>query len=478
MLDISYIISAGLTACFFFIGYYSGDNNVLLISLLCLFTFCVLYAIRDLKSRIVYLLFLATFFIFLLGSYFIKYLSGEDWWGSFTYDIINQTVLCLILSLLFSYFGNLYQSYKSKNVVNEKAVKYSGPLLTNLLITSKMAYFVTYLPALYVLVNRIIYVRSNGYADSYINYSGVPLIISRLSSVNSIAFYLYLGCEPRKKDSLPIVALYILHAVLSLFTGVRGEAMTSLLVLFFYFLLRNWSARINNDEEWISRKTLLMILCISPVIVIFLSFWGYYRVGRSVGDITLSELFIGFFESQGGSVNILSYCIKLKDSFPDTNISYTFGPLINFFKYNIISKNIFNFPFYSQHTIGSAKYGNDLSQIITYIVMPWNYSKGIGMGSCYIGELLVDFGYIGICAFNFILGMVLGKYSRAGCDKPWKTAILLIVLKSILFMPRGAALSWFTDGFNITNVGTLFLLYFVASLFMDKKERVKLLNET
>lgn len=66
--------------------------------------------------------------------------------------------------------------------------------------------------------------------------------------------------------------------------------------------------------------------------------------------------------------------------------------------------------------------------------------EGSGIGSAHVLEVFVDFGYIGVAVFFFILGYLLIYALRFAQKGTFAYSIVLIAIDGILMMPRGSAI--------------------------------------
>lgn len=115
---------------------------------------------------------------------------------------------------------------------------------------------------------------------------------------------------------------------------------------------------------------------------------------------------ISFFQGQGVSVNVIGYAKECEGTYPETNISYTFGPIIQELKHNPVSNFFGLFPFYKSQELEAVYHNNNFGATITYLVDPQRFLGGGGLGSSYIAEAWVDFGYVGIIVVNFVFGIL------------------------------------------------------------------------
>lgn len=457
------------------LGYH--DINLLLLSLIILYISCAIYGLKKYKDRIVYLLYLVCFFVFLIGKYVFQFFDKEQWWKPFDKEIVFQTILILIISLLSLTIGVVLAfAYHKKNKRNTGRLSENEVLpivredkrLLNIRTASKNIFYITLLPTLYVIFQAIRYAQTYGYLELYLSFQGSSIILERLATVNKIVFYMFLATMPRKRESLLIILIYALYSAATLFTGQRGDAVIALLIVFFYLFYRNmYDKKYKAEGEiWISRKNLLLAIGSSPLLLSFLTYWSYIRQENSNLKLSLNDLFWGFFDQQGFSVSVISHSLKVQ--LPDTNINYTLGPIINFFRNNIITQAFFDLEVYRPQTVEMAMYGNTLSETLSYILMPNVYLSGGGIGNSYLAELNVDFGMIGIVLFNMLIGVILYNINHFTKLKPWVFTLNLLILESLFRMPRSSALRFVTNIFNISTFITILAVYFLARISVKK----------
>ena len=173
-----------------------------------------------------------------------------------------------------------------------------------------------------------------------------------------------------------------------------------------------------------------------------LNIYGYIRFGEqyeNTGGFLTSILDI--FTSQGVSISVIGYEKMYENVIPENKL-YSFGTIIDFLKYNPISSVLFDFVEYTGQNAERALNGNYMAHIISYLVLPSNYSLGRGLGSSYIAELYHDFGYIGVFLGNIIYGIVIKVCSSFNKYQIWIRYVCLVMINAILLAPRSTA-----DGF-------------------------------
>jgi len=231
-------------------------------------------------------------------------------------------------------------------------------------------------------------------------------------------------------------------------------------MVFAYCLFRNTT----DEEKWVKKKHIIVLCIAAPISIVLLSLWNFWRSGMTAHYYGFWNEFINFFTTQGGSIKIIGYEKQLHNLLPDTNISYTFGPIINWYKYGFIGNIISmlagqEFVKYAGNTIGSALYGNNLGATITYLVMPNNYLSGVGMGTQYIAELYSDFEYAGVIIFNLCLGWFITKCRFVYFKKWFWNAITIGVVHFLFGIGRDFATTFAAYYVSVVNWMTIALIY-------------------
>lgn len=453
------------------IGFFYLNINLLFLSLVLLFSYAISYSITKLKKRFVLFLFLITFFVFLLGRYFIEFVIGGEWWYRVSDDIylspgtISLTILIIYISLICIIFGNwiseiftgsLFKTRKKRNQDLQPLLK---PTIRKV---SSYLFIFTYLGSLFNVLDKIKFINQNSYFSYYTDYMGNQIFVL-MHNINEVAFFIFLATMPLKKKAFPIIIMYLFSKILTIFTGARAEAIIAILIIAFYLYYREkYNKSVN--EKWFSQKYFFLSVISAPFILALLKAITYFRAGKTIGEFSILELLYGFFQGTGGSINLISYSIEFKETLQNINVEYFFGPVINLLKNNMIIENMFSPEIYSGNSIETALFGDSFSHTISYLIIPDQYLKGWGLGSSYIAEILVDFGFIGVIVFNIILGIILNKYSRLSEYGVWKLSILLLILNSLFFISRDSALNWATLIFRDTTIFTLLLVYIVSIL--------------
>ena len=458
MLEVMIIL---LSFLLFAIGIGVPNFYILTLSIFALYAADFIMAWKKRHDRGVVLLFLLSFFTFLLGKMLIYMFTGMQWWADFTVEETLVVIKGIYLALLFFPVGVVLSEHTRLSSRTIGSTDRSLTITSRMLSIQRIAltlYWATLAANAFEIISRVIFVIRNSYVEAYLSYSGVNIFVSRLADINKISFFLFLATVPSKQHAKRPIIVWTLLNMVSILSGGRTTAVITLLVLFYYFIYRD--EHLNEGEtEWLTPRMKRIIVIATPIIIVFLGAWNYLRNSRNV-DLGFFGLFFDFFESQGGSYKHLAYAQRYAGELPQK--FYTFGPVINFLRGNIFVSRLTGFRMPAQNTVAAATGGFSYGQAITYIAQPWNYLAGLGMGSSYLAELFYDFGYIGIIVFNILLGALFSKLSRVSPHRTMGIFFMLVILDSTLNLPRNACMAWFTSITSITLWFTLFIVYLLT----------------
>ncbi|MCE5192179.1 MAG: O-antigen polysaccharide polymerase Wzy family protein [Actinomycetia bacterium] len=463
-------------------------------ALLSLFAFCLLFAVMDFRRRFVLVMFLSSFFLFLLSSVAL-HVFGVDapfmgvfpgFFNTFSSEVVATTLNLLFISLLALLLGFVLGGsgpHSGGFVSKPVDVRYQ----TVVSEVSRVLFFVTIPAGLMRVLVKVLFVQSLGYLASYTSYAGAGPLLEKLAVVNTVCFFIFLGTMPGKRAArLPIYAYLVINGM-TLFSGVRNDAVIAVLLVTVYYIYRSTleerQKRLSEPgsktggvggittNPWVSGHERRLAVGAMTGGVVLLSYWSYYRVGLSVEHLSILGLFLEFFKAQGGSINVIAHGVNLASYLPSTNVSYVFGPVISWVNSSILSELLGGSGASVAHTVDMAFRGNNFGQTITYLVMPTNYLAGVGMGSSYIAELFVDFGYSGVVVYNLLLGFTLSRFSRMSerVENPFVFAAMMLALQGLLFLPRDVALAWLTNLLNFTTLATFVLVSAVVSIRMHRE---------
>lgn len=397
-------VASVINTFLYYIVNYFGNVSCQFGSLLVLFILVTLYAIVNREKTLVLLFFLVSFFTYLMSrDFFVIIVSCfiDEIDDIFVLNDRSQTLKFsgLYISLLFLFWGNYFFLYKFP-VINRDA-----ELITcnRTVYIRRFSLFMFYLTMIFRIL-QIVIAGHSMMVNSYANVDATPSTshaVVLLAFLNTVSFIFYINTFPSKKTILRPLLCFIILTVFSVFMGERGSVVYTLLFVLIYFMSRDYYLAYPN--RFLSKKIWWGLYLSIPFILIGLNLFAFIRSSEEVKSNGFLMDLIGFFLQQGGSSNLIYLVDDYKYSLPNTNLSYTFGPLINYVKDIFHLNTNLGWDSFTYE----ALYGNNLGATLTYITNPSYYYSGGGLGTQYIAELIADFGYIGVIVYNLFLGILL-----------------------------------------------------------------------
>ncbi len=465
-----FLTLAIITGLLFMMGYSDTSLSLMMIATLLLFANTLIYSLSYGNKMIIFSAFLVCFFTFVLGEWGVKFLIGEQWGVQFDRATIKHVLLCVYLSIASIFVGAMVGNIKSEKNQQKIDLKEYQQENAKFEGTIRVLLYITMIFSALDIGNTIIFVMRNSYIDLYTTsgYS-MPYMVQKLSACSTFLFFSYLAILPEKKKAKKPIFLYSAIHILSILAGSRGDGVKVAIMVFAYCLFRNTV----DDEKWVKKKHIIMLCIAAPVGIVLLSLWNFWRSGMNAHYYGFWNEFINFFTTQGGSIKIIGYEKQLHNLLPETNVSYTFGPIINWYKYGFIGNIISmftgqNFVEYAGNTVGAALYSNNLAATITYLVMPHNYLSGVGMGTQYIAELYSDFGYAGVIIFNLFLGWFITKCRFVYFKQWYWNAITIGVVHFLFGIGRDFATTFAAYYVSVVNWLTVAAVFWLSRVKFNK----------
>lgn len=480
ILRIQFIEAGGWTAfvvgilCFALFGFLDNYNGML-IGILLILGGDLCFALSGFSKYIGYILFLFSFFSFMLGRMVMDFLMYGKIGLQFPRNIVIHILFSIALSLVAMQAGfwcsNCLHKKTQRHLVWTKR-KLRGTIFqgyNNRLQTYAKILFL-FSAVLMVMENleQFLFIRQHSYVELYTKFiSRIPKIFQIFGNMYIAFFTVYLGTCPPKRKCKYIIGIFVIITVFKLLTGDRGEFVINIAMILVYVFWRQY----RDCETWISNKLVVCGIAILPFVIAGMSFFVYLREGVDVGELSLSAQFIRFFRVTGKTVDMLGYGKKYQGQLPKT--LYSLGELIDYCIYNPIMSTIFNIEKPRMHTAEYAQSMHSFAHIMSYYQIPKTYLEGHGLGSAYLAEAYYDFGYFGVVLCNLIYGYFLSLLHRVKKENPIHIAVYLIALRIMFYVPRGTAIQPLTYVLNITTITALVTIWFGARFFrvaVSKKE--------
>lgn len=300
------------------------------------------------------------------------------------------------------------------------------PILTVLLCLT--------LPCAFYMQAKIVLVRGGmAYTAGYLVNVDVPGIIKAGYYIYSTVVLLYLALKPTKGQLYFILGSFILiEGGLQLFQGRRALFASTMLFCTWY-LFKYYNV------QHIKTKYLIRV---GSIIVAMVVLFYVVEQSRSSSSTKLSlNLIRRFLISTGGSDSVLANTIYRADDFPASGIAYLLDPLIN----NPIGNLLLGKGSSAQGMVYLQQH-NSFSHWISYMTESSLYLSGHGMGSCYLAEVYLAFGIVGVLFISVLIGWVIEKLNRMSFNSNFfRSALIFFIVRNLFTLPRAGLLSWMSN---------------------------------
>lgn len=382
------------------------------------------------------LMFFICFFIFLMGQKIFK--EEKNVFLTFarttldTQQFFTFTVI-MALGIIVTYYSYILFFYNNKDTNSNVQVKVRNP--RPILPLIRLVYFIT-LPAAIYMQMKIVLVRSAiSYTSGYLMNVNVPTIIKVGYYIFASFTLIYLATRPSKKEVYFIISVFlIIEGGVQLVQGRRALFATTLFFVIWYLIKFYGIKKVN-------MKYFLYFTLGGIALVVLFFYVEMQRSGINIGKVNLLYIVERFMSSTGGSDSVIANTIDKANLFPKSGIVYLIDPIIN----NPIAVILTGKGGINQG-IDHLNSFNSFSNWISYLTQSSLYMSGHGMGSCYLAELYLAFGCMGVFVGSIVVGFFLNYMTQINLNGSiFKTSIVFLLVKSLFTLPRSGFFSWFGD---------------------------------
>lgn len=442
--------------CFVFFIFFT--NDILIAIEVCLSLYFFIDLAVEYKKNILLLCFLICFFVFLIAGPVAQDFFDAVEKRTYTDEAIIHSHICIIVSLITLIISNKLVRYKNDNISSIEKQHNEAIDLISLKIASKNFYWISYIFMFAYTLHIALFVLANGYLAYYTDYdAGVFVIIEKIGDMAPLAICMFFASYPTRAESKPLLFSYVIYGLFCLLTGKRFETVFVLLFVLIIYCYRGW----------LQKKHIIAIITLIPIALIGLQMVDLIRHGIDKAQTmsTTGNLIVDFMNYVGNSNKVIRLQYMYKDNIPPFRF-YSFGSILDYFKYNPISKFIFGF---SSDRYSRIYEGHSLSTIVSYFYSEKFFSSGQGMGSCYIAELYNDFGFIGIILGNFFIVYLIKNVLSLNDKSYIRRVICLMIIGPVLLMPRGNFDEMLLYIINFKYIIYFLAIYYIAKNFVRKK---------
>lgn len=445
--------------------------SILLVLVLLIWGSIFCAGITDLRNNIALICFLIAFFVFLLGRQVVYSLFSRNEVYSFLNVTNNYTYLTLAVALL----GIVLGWWMSKNHIflsmlrkPKRSFLDKEQYGNNYSDACKCMYYLCYIFSLIAVYYQIIYVRRVGYLASYTaeaGGAGTPGFVTYFSSFTVVALSLFLATFPTKKEVIRALVFYEIYAFLTLLTGQRYPFVGISMFAISYFVIRG-----RREKGWIKKRYFIYVLCMLPLLMVFLTAYDAIRLGNKFNFDGLANSLVSFLDEQGGSINVIRRTIYNAKDLSDMHL-VSFGNTYSALFENFIARAVFGVKTFSGNTLERALNGHDYSARISLIAYGDAYLKGQGSGTSYIAELLHDFGLFGVALGSIFYGVVLNNISKMQPGNKLWNGIELAMMYYLYLSPRGGFDAFVGGIFRIYSIFLFAILILLAKVIRGTEIR-------
>ena len=401
--------------------------------------------------------FYVCFFIFLMGQKL--FLEDYKTFLTFTATTLNVSQYLTFISVIS--IAEIFTFVSYKYYIKKKRIYPCQKVNNNwrfLLPLVRVLFYLTLPCALYMQLKIVIFKSAFLYTSGYLENVDVPTIIKIGNFLFSALAIIYLAMKPSRREvTIVCIALIFLGGVVQLFQGRRALFASTFLFLVWYYI------KYKNITKLGGRNLVISFLGIIGIVSLFF----YIENSRDASRGEISSIFLIlqlFLISTGGSDSVLANTIVNEAAFPKSGVLYLIDPVIN----NPISIIFLGKSGVAQGEAYLDNF-NTFSHWISYLTQPSLYLSGHGMGSCYLAEVYLAFGIIGVIGVAFFIGFILSKLAKFNFDnhRIFINSIYFLLIKSIFTLPRDGLFSWFSSFVY------LMLVFVLLLFFLPKMKRLR-----
>lgn len=463
---VTFLVGVGiLTSIIFFIAANISNKPeycVVYLTILCVTI--VLFCLEDFSKKSAFFFFYLCFYTFLVSGATLPYLRGRmEWKKGFSDSDYMIACNCLLLSTIFMTVGYLFaDKIRIKYIGKAKEQNIFAPLKKLNLSTIRLqkisfyVFIVTTLAATLLTYREMRYVMKNGYMSKYVTPNlksswGIRFALSARAS-----FFIVLSTWPGIKMTLIVLILGTILQLMDLAEGGRaGIVLHCVFSVFYLCRFREFNFLRTSKKE--NRKRFIRLMLVATLVAVLALPWlhsyGHTRAGLDYekSDTILGRIF-DFFEEEGTSFILVGYASQFKGQLHKAY--YSLGYVADYFMGPYKDK------------VERALLGNQFADTVTYMLYPDDFVNGYGLGSSYVAELYYDFGYMGVCIINLIIGRFLRKMTQYEKKSILQRAIMFQVFYNMVFIPRGTLLG------PLVTFGKTSIAVWIVCFYLSRKRTI------
>jgi len=470
IVSIMLAVAAGILFCE---GMITEDIGAMSLAVFLAWGAVFLRAMSVRKRNSILIFFLLSFFVFLLSRVMVRWIQNQEIYQPFNKEIMMMIYGCLMASLAglwlganqrYSFTIASYGSRTASNTGNDSKIDLRLIRLIAIVFT-----IVSGFASMAVVLEQVVFWGISGSGgDLRVAFeSTLPSFILRLSYIYVLMLSIYLATMPSKRGATLVFLQYLICSALKMVYGSRSDFVLGLMFIVVYFRIRD---RLNdsNGVQWFGKKELLFTITSIPLLVVLVVFVGYYRTHTTFEFSGMYDTLLDFFESQGGSIDVIGYTKIHGNKLEQPHFLYMFDKTYEFLSTNPLVRLFTGRSAYAANTVERALYGTSLGQSLYYLTNRVSYLAGFGFGSSYIAEIWIGFGYIGLFVWNFIIARILYKINNFQFKRFVPSVLILLFLQSLFFMPRAGFDGFVADFASVTHIVAIFVMWVIYKILKSR----------
>lgn len=483
-----FFLSIGVSFLIIAIGILCKWYNLSLVGILIIYIECLRVLFKRFRENIFIILFYFVIFVFILSRPTVAVLKGNKW-AYFSNASINWSIVSIALTLIFLILPLFIKMavLKKENGDKKRTLRFFkgwkkiirriNECITNNAKTIRKVLFgiliVSFVAGVFCEIDKLMFMHGKNYEAYYSLYvSRVPSIISYTSTILFPILVIYLLMKPERKWCYLVLGAYITLQIPMLIIGERGSFVRAVIFSILYIFS---TTNVKVLKQHLTLKVKVSAIIIAFLGIVLLGSYNYIRSNKEVESYNPLELFVDFFYKQGTTYDTLNKGYTYQYLIPGRRTkNYTFGLIYDSMRNNIVAQKVFNVkPLSEKNSLEMALKSNSLSHSLSYAVLGDDYLDGHGIGSSYILETYLDYGYLGIIVYSFILGCYLmiipNLLKRIGL----LSIFALCSIRYLYFVPRAEALSFVKFLFRINfwvSMLVFIMIVIIVSVFNKKKK--------
>ena len=441
------------------IAFIINSANYSVFALSIIFALSVVYCLQEPAKRSALLAFDVSFFILLLSRIYIPYIYNIDrltYQSDFVIDKNLLPAICNQLAVALLSVNAAYSIFEGRAPQYCKNDSFHMPGVIALRSTAKKLSIILSFFFLYKVYGDIVSNFTYGYMSLYDGSSAASTLLTFTAGKFNFCMYMFFATMPSKKECTPMLWLFVIANALTIFTGQRSSFLLPLIFFILYLTIRNY---VNSEGEvWLSRRNIITIALISPILMISMYVVMVLRAGATVHDLNPFDGLLSSIYQLGSSIEVINNSISYQNILRQQHF-YSLSEFYDFLVHNPISSLLFDVPRYAPGTIELATHGKSLGNALTYLDNPTRFFNYGSVGSSYISEAWLDFGYFGIIAFSILYGYILSHIWKAVEKNVWVVFCMFVVLTGVIYAPRYSASSFLVDLIETKSWPYLLLFY-------------------